>query len=102
MRLLDSIAEMKLAHNNTIDVCRRIRIFNEFVRKQHGQERRRVFHTARGQRAFNKVALVGKTDVNKVYAPACGSVSPLLIFAKILCKDNSAMIFRARDKQNDI
>ncbi|SES69292.1 type I restriction-modification system subunit M [Anaerobranca gottschalkii] len=35
-----------------------------------------------------RIALVGKTEVNKVYDPACGSGSLLLKFAKILGKDN--------------
>jgi type I restriction enzyme M protein len=34
------------------------------------------------------IALVGKTEVNKVYDPACGSGSLLLKFAKILGKEN--------------
>ena len=35
-----------------------------------------------------KLTLVGKTQVNKVYDPACGSGSLLLKFAKILGKEN--------------
>ena len=35
-----------------------------------------------------KIVTVGKTEVNKVYDPACGSGSLLLKFAKILGKDN--------------
>jgi len=35
-----------------------------------------------------KIAVLGKTDVNKVYDPACGSGSLLLKFAKILGKQN--------------
>lgn len=35
-----------------------------------------------------KITLMGKTAVNKVYDPACGSGSLLLKFAKILGKDN--------------
>jgi type I restriction enzyme M protein len=35
-----------------------------------------------------KITLVGKTEVNKVYDPACGSGSLLLQFAKVLGKDN--------------
>ena len=34
-----------------------------------------------------KITLVGKTEVNKVYDPACGSGSLLLKYAKILGKD---------------
>lgn len=35
-----------------------------------------------------KITLVGKTSVNKVYDPTCGSGSLLLKFSKILGKDN--------------
>ena len=35
-----------------------------------------------------RITLVGKTSVNKVYDPACGSGSLLLKFVKILGKDN--------------
>src|SRR5574344_1196012 len=37
---------------------------------------------------LTRLTLVGKTEVNKVYDPACGSGSLLLKFAKILGKDN--------------
>ena len=37
---------------------------------------------------LTRIALVGKTEVNKVYDPACGSGSLLLKFAKILGKEN--------------
>lgn len=35
-----------------------------------------------------KITVVGKTEVNKVYDPACGSGSLLLQFAKVLGKEN--------------
>ena len=37
---------------------------------------------------LTKLTLVGKTEVNKVYDPACGSGSLLLKFAKVLGRDN--------------
>ena len=37
---------------------------------------------------LTRLTLVGKTEVNKVYDPACGSGSLLLNFAKILGKDH--------------
>ncbi len=37
---------------------------------------------------LTRIALVGRTEVNKVYDPACGSGSLLLNFAKILGKEN--------------
>ena len=35
-----------------------------------------------------RITVVGKTEVNKVYDPACGSGSLLLKFAKVLGQDN--------------
>ncbi len=37
---------------------------------------------------LTRITLIGKTEVNKVYDPACGSGSLLLKFAKILGKEN--------------
>ncbi len=37
---------------------------------------------------LTKITLIGKTEVNKVYDPCCGSGSLLLNFAKILGKEN--------------
>jgi type I restriction enzyme M protein len=37
---------------------------------------------------LTRIVVLGKTEVNKVYDPACGSGSLLLKFAKILGKDN--------------
>lgn len=37
---------------------------------------------------LTRLTLIGKTEVNKVYDPACGSGSLLLKFAKILGKEN--------------
>jgi type I restriction enzyme M protein len=37
---------------------------------------------------LTRIALVGKSEVNKVYDPACGSGSLLLKFAKILGREN--------------
>lgn len=40
-----------------------------------------------------QITVVGKTEVNKVYDPACGSGSLLLKFAKVLGKDNVRLGF---------
>jgi type I restriction enzyme M protein len=42
---------------------------------------------------LTRIVLVGKTEVNKVYDPACGSGSLLLKFAKILGKENVRLGF---------
>ncbi len=43
------------------------------------------------------LTLVGKTEVNKVYDPACGSGSLLLKFAKILGKENVRLGFYGQE-----
>jgi type I restriction enzyme M protein len=40
-----------------------------------------------------RITVVGKTEVNKVYDPACGSGSLLLKFAKVLGRDNVRLGF---------
>lgn len=44
-----------------------------------------------------QIATVGKTEVNKVYDPACGSGSLLLKFAKVLGKENVRMGFYGQE-----
>ena len=45
---------------------------------------------------LTRIAVAGKTAVNKVYDPACGSGSLLLKAAKILGKDNVRQIQACR------
>ena len=44
-----------------------------------------------------QISTVGKTEVNKVYDPACGSGSLLLKFAKVLGKENVRMGFYGQE-----
>lgn len=46
---------------------------------------------------LTKITLVGKTTVNKVYDPACGSGSLLLNFSKILGSDNVRLGFYGQE-----
>lgn len=46
---------------------------------------------------LTRLTLVGKTEVNKVYDPACGSGSLLLNFAKILGKENVRLGFYGQE-----
>lgn len=46
---------------------------------------------------LTRITLVGKTEVNKVYDPACGSGSLLLNFAKILGKENVRLGFYGQE-----
>jgi len=46
---------------------------------------------------LTRLTLIGKTEVNKVYDPACGSGSLLLNFAKILGKENVRLGFYGQE-----
>ena len=50
-----------------------------------------------------RITVVGKTEVNKVYDPACGSGSLLLKFAKVLGRDNVRLgLLRPGDQPHDL
>ena len=48
-----------------------------------------------------RITVVGKTEVNKVYDPACGSGSLLLKFAKVLGRTTSGTGFFGQESQPD-
>lgn len=91
VKLLDTIGDLKLGEygDNTIDV------FGDAYEYLMG-----MYATAAGKKGgefytpqevselLAEITTVGKTEVNKVYDPACGSGSLLLKFAKVLGKEN--------------
>ena len=89
VKLINGIASMKLKNsNNTID------LFGdayEFLMGMYasnaGKSGGEFFTPQEVSELLTRITLVGKTEVNKVYDPACGSGSLLLKFAKILGKD---------------
>ena len=89
--LLDGIGEMKLGNyeDNSIDAFGDA---YEFLMGMYasnaGKSGGEYFTPQEVSELLAKLTLVGKTEVNKVYDPACGSGSLLLKFAKILGKDN--------------
>lgn len=91
VKLLDSIADMKLGNyqNNTIDAFGDA---YEFLMGMYasnaGKSGGEYFTPQEVSELLTKLTVVGKTQVNKVYDPACGSGSLLLKFAKVLGKDN--------------
>ena len=91
VKLLDSIAEMKLGNyqDNTIDAFGDA---YEFLMGMYasnaGKSGGEYFTPQEVSELLTKLTVVGKTQVNKVYDPACGSGSLLLKFAKILGKEN--------------
>lgn len=90
VKLLNGIAEMKLSYkDNTIDAFGDA---YEFLMGMYasgaGKSGGEFFTPQEVSELLTKITLVGKTSVNKVYDPACGSGSLLLKFAKILGKEN--------------
>lgn len=91
VKLLDGIGEMKLGgfEDNTIDAFGDA---YEFLMGMYasnaGKSGGEFFTPQEVSELLTRLAVVGKTEVNKVYDPACGSGSLLLQAAKVLGKDN--------------
>lgn len=91
VKLLDSIGDMKLGNykDNTIDAFGDA---YEFLMGMYasnaGKSGGEYFTPQEVSELLTRLTVVGKTEVNKVYDPACGSGSLLLKFAKILGKEN--------------
>lgn len=91
VKLLDSIGDMKLGDykDNTIDAFGDA---YEFLMGMYasnaGKSGGEFFTPQEVSELLTKLTIVGKTEVNKVYDPACGSGSLLLKFAKILGKEH--------------
>lgn len=90
-KLMNSIGDLQLGNynDNTIDVFGDA---YEFLMTMYaanaGKSGGEFFTPQEVSELLAKITLVGKTEVNKVYDPACGSGSLLLKFAKILGKEN--------------
>lgn len=90
-KLLDGIGDMKLGDykDNTIDAFGDA---YEFLMGMYasnaGKSGGEYFTPQEVSELLTRLTVVGKTQVNKVYDPACGSGSLLLKFAKILGKEN--------------
>ncbi len=90
-KLLNAIGDLKLGTfgENTIDVFGDA---YEFLMTMYagssGKSGGEFFTPQEVSELLTRIALVGKSEVNKVYDPACGSGSLLLKFAKILGKEN--------------
>jgi len=96
VKLLNSIGEMKLGDykDNTIDAFGDAYEFLMGMYASNAGKSGGEFYTPQEvSELLTKLTLVGKTEVNKVYDPACGSGSLLLKFAKILGKDNVRLGF---------
>jgi len=91
VKLMNGVAEMKLGDykNNTIDAFGDA---YEYLMSMYagnaGKSGGEYYTPQEVSELLTKLTLVGKTEVNKVYDPACGSGSLLLKFAKILGRDS--------------
>ena len=100
VKLLDGIGAMNLGRyqDNTIDAFGDayeylMRMYASNAGKSGGE----FFTPQEVSELLTHLTVVGKTQVNKVYDPACGSGSLLLKFAKILGKENVRNGFYGQD-----
>ena len=90
VKLLDGIGDMKLGNyqDNSIDAFGDAYEFLMGMYASNAGKSGGEYYTPQEvSELLAKITLVGKTEVNKVYDPACGSGSLLLKFAKVLGKD---------------
>ena len=91
VKLMNGVANMKLGDykDNTIDAFGDAYEFLMGMYASNAGKSGGEYYTPQEvSELLTRIALVGKTEVNKVYDPACGSGSLLLKFAKILGKEN--------------
>lgn len=91
VKLLNGVGEMKLGDykDNTIDAFGdAYEYLMGMYASNAGKSGGEYYTPQEVSELLTRLTLVGKTEVNKVYDPACGSGSLLLKFAKILGKEN--------------
>jgi len=91
VKLMNGVADMKLGDykDNTIDAFGDAYEFLMGMYASNAGKSGGEYYTPQEvSELLTRITLVGKTEVNKVYDPACGSGSLLLNFAKILGKEN--------------
>jgi type I restriction enzyme M protein len=91
VKLMNGVGDMKLGDykDNTIDAFGDAYEFLMGMYASNAGKSGGEYYTPQEvSELLTRLTLVGKTEVNKVYDPACGSGSLLLKFAKILGKEN--------------
>ena len=91
IKLMNGVAEMKLGNyqDNTIDAFGdAYEYLMGMYASNAGKSGGEYFTPQEVSELLTKIAVYGKTEVNKVYDPACGSGSLLLKAAKVLGKEN--------------
>ena len=100
-QILHNIADMKLGdyQDNTIDAFGDAYEFLMGMYASNAGKSGGEYYTPQEvSNLLTRLAVVGKTEVNKVYDPACGSGSLLLQAIKILGKDNIKLGFFGQEK----
>lgn len=91
VKLIDGVADMGLGNykDNSIDAFGdAYEYLMSMYASNAGKSGGEFFTPQEVSELLTRIAVVGKTEVNKVYDPACGSGSLLLKAAKILGKEN--------------
>ena len=91
IKLMNGVGQMKLGDykDNTIDAFGdAYEYLMGMYAANAGKSGGEFFTPQEVSELLTRIALVGKTEVNKVYDPACGSGSLLLKAAKVLGKEN--------------
>lgn len=91
VKLLDAIGDLNLGDfaDNTIDAFGdAYEYLMTMYASNAGKSGGEFFTPQEVSELLARITVVGKTEVNKVYDPACGSGSLLLKFAKVLGKEN--------------
>lgn len=91
VKLLDAIGDLPLGNlgDNAIDLFGdAYEYLMQMYASQAGKSGGEYYTPQEVSELLARITVVGKTQVNKVYDPACGSGSLLLKFAKVLGKDN--------------
>jgi type I restriction enzyme M protein len=95
VKLLDAIGDLDLGHaDNTIDAFGdAYEYLMTMYASNAGKSGGEFFTPQEVSELLARITVVGKTEVNKVYDPACGSGSLLLKFAKVLGRNNVRLGF---------
>ena len=96
IKLMNGIGDMNLGNyqDNTIDAFGDAYEFLMGMYASNAGKSGGEYYTPQEvSELLTRLTIVGKTEVNKVYDPACGSGSLLLKFSKILGKDNVRLGF---------
>ncbi|MBK9698274.1 MAG: type I restriction-modification system subunit M [Propionibacteriaceae bacterium] len=91
VKLLDAVGELKLGTytDHTIDAFGdAYEYLMAMYASSAGKSGGEYYTPQEVSELLARITVVGKTEVNKVYDPACGSGSLLLKFAKVLGKEN--------------